>query len=562
MKKLLVLVCIFFVAQGLSAQVWTPMVTDLLNLESFRHQATYAIEDDLDNAIDGTDIFNVEGARIYTNLSNLVSGTESQASSSSDQTVALGVTSPIYNGWKVTAFYGNANRNSSFDGVMDETFYEDTDFDEDFNEMYFEHLDSIGKTEECANSILLNIGKKMSKGAELAFTYKRINYNYKDEFEDSAYYIERDLDPTVTVEELWYGAETGSYDYSSPVTTYALSYSKPYRNWTARGDLFFISGGEKTNSVGTSTYFQDRDPDDASTIFTTDDTMNTLYQDEYTANLLGIGLRISDLDKNTGLYWELGCNFGTAFGSGDNNEEERYHTIYQDELIPSEIQVLDTLATNNLTAPVSVSGNAMGLNGRIEWQIAENVRLGLGCMLNSISLALEEDRSYRLDILSSFDDDDGAASDADDYDIIVNGADRDETYTTEMKANRIAIPAGIELNFGKNKDWFMRIGAMAIGSKEEYINRMETDTVNLYERTITRGDGSETTINGTSTTDNDYDVTSRITNQDVYYSYGLGWKPSPNLSLDLVGMFDATGVELLSSDWIRSLKLSATINIY
>jgi hypothetical protein len=445
---------------------------------------------------------------------------------------------------------------------MDETFYEDTDFDEDFNEMYFEHLDSIGKTEECANSILLNVGKKMSKGAELAFTYKRINYNYKDEFEDSAYYIERDLDPTVTVEELWYGAETGSYDYSSPVTTYALSYSKPYRNWTARGDLFFISGGEKTNSVGTGTYFEDRDPDDASTIFTTDDTSSTLNQDEYTANLLGIGLRISDLDKNTGLYWELGCNFGTAFGSGDHNEEERYHAIYQDELIPSEIQVLDTLATNNLTAPVSVSGNAMGLNGRMEWQIAENVRLGLGCMLNSISLALEEDRSYRLDILSSFDDDDGAASDADDYDITVDGADRDETYTTEMKANRIAIPAGIELNFGKNKDWFMRIGAMAIGSKEEYINRLETDTVNLYERTITRGDGSETTINGTSTTDNDYDLTTFTTNQDVYYSYGLGWKPSPNLSLDLVGMFDATGVELLSSDWIRSLKLSATINIY
>ena len=563
MKKLLVIACILFVAQGLSAQVWTPMVSDLLNLESFRHQATYSIEDDLDNAIDGTDIFNVEGARIYTNLSNLVSGTENQAnSSSSDQTVALGVTSPIYKGWKVTAFYGNANINNSFDGVIDETHYEDTDFDEDFNEMYFEHMDSIGKQEQSANNILLNLGKQMGKGTELAFTYKRLNYKNKQEFEDSAYYIERSLDPTVTVETLWYGAETGSYEYSTPVTTYALSYSKPYRNWTARGDLFFISGGEKMNSEGTSTYFRDRDPDDASTVFTTEDTLNTMGQNEYTANLLGIGLQISDLDKNTGLYWEIGCNFGTAFGSGNNNEEERFHGIYQDEFIPSQIQVLDTLATDNLTAPVSVSGNAMGLTGRMEWQIAENVRLGLGCMLNSISLALEEDRSYRLDILSSFDDDDGAGSDADDYTITVNGADRDETYTTEMKANRIAIPAGIELNFGKNKDWFMRIGAMSVGSKEEYITRMVTDTVNLYERTISRGDGSETTVIGTSTTDTDYDRSTITTNQDVFYSYGLGWKPSPNLSLDLVGMFDATGVELLSSDWIRSLKLSATINIY
>lgn len=564
MKKLLVLVCILLISQGLSAQIWTPMINDLLNLESFRHQATYSIEDDLDNAIDGTDIFNVEGARIYTNLSNLVSGTENQANnSSSDQTVALGVTSPIYKGWKVTAFYGNTNRNNSFDGVIDETYYEDTDFDEDFNEMYFQHMDSTGRMQECANSILLNLGKQMGKGAELAFTYKRLNYNDKQEFEDSAYYIERTLDPTVTVETLWYGAETGSYEYSSPVTTYALSYSKPYRNWTARGDIFLISGGEKINEEGTSTYFRDRDPDDASTVFTTDDTLTTLDQNEYTASLLGIGLQISDLDKNTGLYWELGCNFGTIlFGSGDHNEELRYHAIYQDEIIASEIQVLDTLYTNNLTAPISVSGNAMGLKGRIEWQIAENVRLGLGCMLNSISMALEEDRSYRLDILSSFDDDDGAGSDFDDYTTVVNGADRDETYTTEMKANRIAIPAGIELNFGKNKDWFMRIGAMAVGSKDETIARMVTDTVNLYEGTTTRGDGSETTITGTSTTDTDYDVTSITTNQDVFYSYGLGWKPSPNLSLDLVGMFDATGVELLSNDWLRSLRLSATINIY
>jgi hypothetical protein len=563
MKKLLVLVCIFFVAQGLSAQVWTPIITDLLNLESFRHQATYSIEDDLDNAVDGTDIFEVDGARIYTNLSNLVSGTESQGNNAtSDRTVALGVTSPVYKGWKVTAFYGNANRNNSFDGIMDETRYQDTDFDEDFNEMYFDHRDSIGKAEESANSIVLNLGKQMSKGAELAFTYKRINYTNREEFEDSAYYIERTLDPTVTVDELWYGAETGSDEYVSPVTTYALSYSKPYRNWTARGDIFLISGGEQYNSEGTSIFFEDRDPGDASTVFTTDDTLTTLDEDKYTANLVGIGLQISDFDKNTGLLWEVGGNFGTVFGSGDHNLENRFHGIYQDEIIASEIQVLDTLSTNNLTAPVSVSGNAMGLTGRIEWQIAENVRFGLGCMLNSMSMTLEEDRAYRLDILSSFDDDDGAGSDYDDYTRTVNGADRDETYTTEMKANRIAIPAGIELNFGKNKDWFMRIGAMAIGAKNETDTSMVTDTINLYQSITIRGDGSRTTATGSSTIDNDYESTDRVTNQDVYYSYGLGWKPSPNLSLDLLGIFDATGVELLSTDWLRSLKLSATINIY
>ncbi|MEJ2306748.1 MAG: hypothetical protein P8Y62_07365, partial [candidate division WOR-3 bacterium] len=329
MKKLILVVCALFIAQSVSAQVWLPMTNDLLTLESFRHQATYTIEDDLDNGIDGTDIFKVNGARIYTNLSNLVTGTESPDSSAS--TVVIGATSPIYKGWKLTAFYANTNTNYSFDGNIDETNYEDTDFDEDFDEMYFQHMDSTAKDEESTNSILVNLGKQMGKGTELAFTYKRMNYNNKEEMEDSAYYISRTLVPTVSVDEFWYGSETYTGGATSPVTTYSLSYSKPYRNWTARGDLFFISGGEKFQIEETGSYFEDRDPGDASTVFTTNDTLNAMDNVEYTANLAGIGLRIGDLDKNTGLLWEVGVNYGMAFGSGDANYVYRYHLVTQDE---------------------------------------------------------------------------------------------------------------------------------------------------------------------------------------------------------------------------------------
>jgi len=559
MKKLLLLVCAFFVAQGLSAQVWVPLVSDLVNLESFRHQATQSIEDDLDNGIDGTDIFKVKGARIYTNLSNLVTSTESPDSSAN--TVVIGATSPIYKGWKLTAFYANANSNNSFDGNIDETNYEDTDFDEDFDEMYFQHMDSTAKDEESTNSILVNLGKQMGKGTELAFTYKRMNYNNTEEMEDSAYYISRTLVPTVSVDEFWYGSETYLGGRTSPVTTYALSYSKPYRNWTARGDLFFISGGENFNSEETGSYFEDRDPGDASTVFTTNDTINIIDNHEYTANLVGIGLRISDLNKNTGLLWEVGGNYGMAFGSGNADYVDREHLITQDELIPSQIQIFDSLYADSMIAPISVSGNVMGLNGRIEWQIAENVKFGLGFLANSFSLSQEQDRTSKSDIIVYANDDDGIP-DMDDYTLTVSGTGREETYTLETKENRIAIPAGIELNFGKNKDWYLRLGAIGVGSKTEFTEKMVTDTVYLSESEIVYGTGSSSTTLGTTTTDTDYDVSESFTEQDVYYSYGLGWKPSPNLSLDLIGMFDATNVELLSTDWLRSLKLSATINIY
>ena len=561
MKKLVLLLCALFLIQGVSAQVWIPMSTDLLNLESFRHQATYSIEDDLDNAIDGTDIFNVEGARIYTNLSNLVSGGERQADNLySNNTVAIGATSPIYKGWKVSAFYANANQNGAFDGLIDENNFTGPASNPEFSSSEFLHLDSTAQGETSENTILLNIGKIMGKGTEIAFTYKSVQHAEKGEYQDSMYSIEETLDPP-SIDALTYGAETGNYEYSMPATTYAISYSKPYKNWKLRGDIFLMSVSENENQESSAFSFQDLLPGSPNTTYTSRDSFNLMEQYDYSGNIAGIGLRLSDENKY-GVLWEVGGNFATIFGSGDANEDYKYHLITQSEFVDDEISVFDTLYISDWTAPLSVSGNTMGINGRIEWQIAENVRFGFGCMLNSFSASLEEDISYRLDIASSFDDDDGEASDADDYDLTVNGYDLDETYTQTVSGNRIAIPAGIEVNFGKNKDWFLRIGALSIGSKSEIKEEMVTDTISVYERTIEYGNGAEVESYGTNVNYEDGVITTSTTSQDVYYSYGLGWKPSPNLSLDLLGMFDATGVELFSTDWIRSLKLSATINIY
>ncbi len=562
MKKLVLLLCALFLIQGVSAQVWIPMSTDLLNLESFRHQATYAIEDDLDNAIDGTDIFSVKGARIYTNLSNLVSGGERQADNLySNNTVAIGATSPIFNNrWKVSAFYGNANQESvSFDGLINETNYLGASTNPEFDNSDYSHLDSTAKADYTENTTLLNIGRIMGKGTEIAFTYKRVGHTTKGEFEDSMYYLDETLDPP-NINELYYGAENGTHDNSTPITTYALSYSKPYRNWTLRGDVFLTSTTENSKEEMEGFYFEDLLPGSPNTTFTTRDSISMLDQYDYTGNIAGVALRLSD-ENAYGVLWEIGGNFGMIFGSGDANEDLRYHIINQSENFDDEIAVFDSLYTNDWTAPLSVSGNAMGLNGRMEWQIDENVRFGLGCMLNSFSATIEEDRSYRLDIVSSYDNDDGT-SDATDYDLTVNGYDEDVTYTEKISANRIAIPAGIELNFGKNKDWYMRIGALAVGSKNESSQEINVDTVSVYHRLIVDGNGDEFESYGTNVTYEERKVTSSATSQNVYYSYGLGWKPSPNLSLDLLGMFDATNVELLSTDWIRSLKLSATINIY
>ena len=95
-------------------------------------------------------------------------------------------------------------------------------------------------------------------------------------------------------------------------------------------------------------------------------------------------------------------------------------------------------------------------------------------------------------------------------------------------------------------------------------NTLTTDYTSVQrDSTITIfGDDSRiiTVADNISYTDSE-DVNSS-TYEGVDYFYGIGWKPSANLSLDLIGMFDLGGVELLTTDWLKSLKLSATINVY
>lgn len=564
MKKLLVLLCALFLVQGATAQVWLPVNSDLLNLASFRMQSTGGtIEDDLDNAIDGTDIFAVDGARIYTNLSNLVTGGEHQGDNMySDNMLLIGATSPIYKGYKLTAFYGKAKQSSSKDFLSDEIYRQDINSDQVFDSTALNHLDSNAVYDFSQNSLVLNLGKKMGEETEIAFTYIRSGSTTKNDRADSTYYTRMNISPAVT-SVLRYGSGYDNSESTFPITTYALSYCKPFRDWKLRGDAFLVTGGINSSTESLNHSFIDGYPRASDTTYTYNSTRTITGEDGFTANLAGVSLLLSDENKQTGLLWEVGGNFGMIFGSGDNDYVEEFNYLEREELSPPEIRVLDSTYTDSTNGNISVSGTGMGANGRIEWQISDNVVFGLGCMYNSYSMTLEEDRNVRTDIVSDFDDGDTQGSDPDDYTITVNGNDRDETVTTEIKINRIAIPAGVELNFGKNKDWYMRLGAVAVGSRTEITDETVVDSLYIGSSVTARGDGSSSTSYLTSSTLADNETnTSSSTYQYVDYVYGLGWKPSPNLSLDLIGMFDFSGVELLSTDWLQSLRLSATLNIY
>ncbi len=557
MKKLILVVCALFFVSSIQAQVWLPMSIDFLNLESFRHQATQVIEDDLDNGIDGTDIFAVEGARIYTNLSNLATGTEEQGdNSASANTVVIGATSPIYKNYKVTVFYGNTNDNetSMEENIMNNEW--DSDADDVLDRLSSGYSISSYGFYSPANTMLINIGKQLGKGTEVAFTYKRSSGEYKNEYEDSLYATTFNLnnDDVLELEE---GFGNENLTSSAAASLYSLSYSKPYRNWDLRGDVFLIMGSEKMNGDGFEYSFVDNDPANLLTTETDLDSIIGTDKDEYKANLAGVTLELSD-ENAYGVLWEVSGSYGMVFGSGDYQEISHERTV-QNFMIGTDVAEINSLGIYSETAPISVSGSAMGINGRIEWQISENVRFGAGLMANSFSLNLEYDLDETDMNVYEYNDGDGVGEVTDYVTTNVTGSNR--LYTLKNKANSIVIPAGVEVNFGKNKDWFIRLGAMSTGLNMEQTYITDYTSVGRDSTTTENGDGSSSSSVTGNINYTDSENKSSTTYQNVNYVYGLGWKPSKNLSLDFVGMFDLPGAELLSTDWLRSLKLSATINV-
>jgi hypothetical protein len=557
MKKLLWLLLSIFVVGSITAQVYVPFYPyELLNLESFRHQATFTIEDDLDNGIDGTDIFNVEGGRIFTNLSNLSSGTEELVDNHSDNTLVIGAISPEFRNLKAAFIYGNAKQlESGYESYSAEEMW-DINSDGSLDFMQFNAANYSNEYSMGESCILLNIGYGIGEYSKIALTYERMQGEENSTEKDSLYESTSDM---TTGEALYLEESYLNYEGSGKASTsiYNLSYSMPVGEWTLRGDVYLLSGAVNSTTDELSRYMTDFAPSTPSITEITHDTLIANMLEDYSGNLIGLALRLSDLTE-AGLYWEVSGNFGMISGSGDY--EDSWYYYYIDQSMNAEnVSIFETIQDTSSAGPLSISGNNFGGSGRIEWQLSENVRFGLGLIFSNLTFSEDYEIKRSFFQSSEYDDGDSEPSDADDYTATAIHSDS-TLYTDEISTTNIIIPAGIELNFGKNKDWFLRLGALASNSRERIT--WTQDVVEL-ERNITTtiyGDGDTTVTYDNNIEHYDGKESGYYHYQDVIFAYGLGWKPSPNLSLDLLTMFDINDTELLSTEWFQSLKLSATVS--
>lgn len=561
----------------------------LLNSEpvSFRNIALgKIIDDDLDLVNDPIELKFVEGSRLYTNLSNIVNSNEEFIANNSSDTFLIGYSTKnpfIENLWNavfiefqktkiphsvwIDSDLDGNNDISGFgllsdeftgyydlngDGIYDilrQISQERSDYDE-INQVEF----ALNNTYDTGNFI---IGAKFhysSYSSDEDITYD-LNYTYHDIEENFDYYTENQLD------------DSNNHYLNSNFDFQASMLLPDLNGYEVRGDFKFMNQSFSSNTQINDYYREDDyDPDilDLEDYIIIEEVNKNIIERPGNAFTLGTSIRKTfvkaDQRKNDG-YWKIGGDI--TFGSYDYSDLNEQTLTYTEKYFDG----LDTLFTDYLeidteNALINDDGTQnttqFSLIGKLNYPFNEKVYFGLGLNYNYQILKRETDFEESIEDTYEYEIIDEESTVADfvttqSYSIT---ADR----TIEQYSSIFSVPVGIEYKFTNNNKWDIRFGSVFRSSCVTVNDAKEIkDATPLTTETV-YGDGS-VDIN---IDDNTYESTSEqtiSTNSSTNYYYGLGFRPTDNLQIDLLGFLGDPGDEddLLDADFYKQLRLSFTL---
>lgn len=129
----------------------------------------------------------------------------------------------------------------------------------------------------------------------------------------------------------------------------------------------------------------------------------------------------------------------------------------------------------------------------------------------------------------------------------------------EASISTYSIPVGLEYWFTPNQKWAMRFGSiftqtMQTENRSYKPTKIEPMLVENYYPNQTEPD--------MYISDNTYLIESsseKSRSSHTTYSYGLGYKASENLQIDLMGIFDQSDLEVWNTSFFRNLRLAFSI---
>lgn len=255
-------------------------------------------------------------------------------------------------------------------------------------------------------------------------------------------------------------------------------------------------------------------------------------------------------NKNTYSWFDI--SFG--FGSFDANKtfSDRYDSEIQEPLAGN-----NSITTYDYDNLVEQSGDTKHGNFRIAHKtvvdFSENFTFAAGVNFNYISNKTDWEADFSTDSTVAFVNGD-SVSDDNDF-IYTQTSSWSGNLINNAKITTITLPVAMEY---KMKRWTFRFGA------QHTINRTTTD----LSRKVTSSSPTTTTITyGDSTvvttiSDDDFVSWGNATERQQSHTdfvYGLGFKANNNLNIELLYYLNAGDTDFLNTDFYQSLRLSLTL---
>lgn len=526
--------------------------------ESFRYQSTAGLfEDDYDLLFDPARICEIDGSRLWTSLSNLVTGNEGVFSNTSVQYYLFGGSTKFgnYSPGLVFDNYSlrlpmpttlrDVNNNIIYgDAEHQRTIWEDRDGDGKYDYLRDTLLTQRAFEEEKTMDFYLGLG--ITKGTlrfGLGFFHIDALNKSIEPWNNGTYsYVEKNLvlDDTTLIEK---GNVSGESKFNNANNSLILSLWKDMEKMKIgiNTGYQFLSWKESGYTLGD--YARYTDPDNIAAeheLFSEVDTLDipkngsrlplnlTLFYNYNENNqgrfYLGIYTQSSDIaDGASGIYTY----------SGENN-------IGQDKTVGNDTSRLNYYG----------SGNSMGfhIGTKQLFKVTDRLNIGLGLLFSSNnyfdSLATQDSSVT----ITEFDFNDDGMIDANDRTTTIWSKETDMTKTTGKK-NIITLPVGVEFKIVEPLSF--RLGAIHTVTYNDSTTIMSTIAYEPERTRIVLGDGTilpetiETPVNKPGSSE-----THTTTDRSTDYYYGLGWQVNKNLQIDLMGFSNLVNL----SNW----RLSAT----
>lgn len=549
-------------------------------INSFRYLSTGgALDGEVEYAFDPIDLQLLKGLRFYSALSNF-SETDQILDNQGTNSLLLGFSSDesflknlkssmLFQYQKEELplsyqYYTNPFAGYSSTGYGEGEYNWQSYYDTNGNELYDRYLQVIQKYkmleyDESMNLFLVlayPINKKLSLGLKSGYSGMNTGHSYAskdilyfDSGDPSSEYLETsttlpEMDPTV---ELWTSMEDVKGDFKTEYDL-ALFHNQLAANlkkgkWDVSGYYSLDILNLKMDTLDKASSWE---MDDGMLRSETMMEQNTRLTDiDELINKLNARFRymLAPADDFT-LAGYLSFALGAGFGAGSmdtetsNAQEMRSTTLYA--------------KANQLIREAS-DGNSLifDANARLSLPLNRSTIIGTG-----IFFALEnsdQEGTYssvytaRDSVFQSWDNQLISTS--------IRSSRSFGKLENEYKYTSIRVPFGLEYWFTKNMKWALRFG-----SSFEQTTQIDKAyyTPTLIEPTTTEitypnGDMEFYMSDNEAMMEN---TRRKTTASSSNFSYGLCFKPSKNLTIELISMFEDTNADFLNASFLRSLKLS------